>query len=397
MPEFADNGDWVEHKIGDFLTESREKGSKGDVAKKLTVKLWGKGVFEKEEALTGSANTQYYRRSAGQFIYSKLDFLNQAFGIVPEALDGFESTIDLPCFDIKPGLNPTYLLEYVQRESFYKKNGEIADGGRKARRIQPEVFFEMPIILPRRVEEQEVIAEAVLSLDALIEAETEKLDALKDHKKGLMLEVFPVKGETLPKRRFPEFQDPGGWVEKPLGEIANYENGKAYEKDIEEDGDFVVVNARFISTDGEVRKYSNERYCIASKGDVLMVLSDLPKGRALAKCFLVDEDEKYAVNQRVSRLTAHSIDNTFLYYALDRHPFLLAFNDGLNQTHLSKGSVLECPIAFPLDENEQAKIVATLKSVDEQVTSQAQTVERLKDHKQGLLQQLFPVLDEVDG
>lgn len=397
FPEFDGTGNWVERKIGDFLTESREKGSKGDVAKKLTVKLWGKGVFEKAEALTGSANTQYYRRSAGQFIYSKLDFLNQAFGIIPEALDGFESTIDLPCFDIKPGLNPTFLLEYVQRESFYKKNGEVADGGRKAKRIQPEVFFEMPIIVPPRLEEQDAIAEAILSIDAVIEAETEKLDALKDHKQGLMLELFPVKGETLPKRRFPDFQDPDGWVEKPLGEIAVYENGKAYEKDIEEDGDFVVVNARFISTDGEVRKYSNERYCIASKGDVLMVLSDLPKGRALAKCFLVDEDEKYAVNQRVSRLTAHSIDGTFLYYALDRHPFLLAFNDGLNQTHLSKGSVLECPIAFPLDENEQAKIVATLKAVDEQIRSQAEKVERLKDHKQGLLQQLFPILDEVEG
>ncbi|MBE0455213.1 MAG: restriction endonuclease subunit S [Roseovarius sp.] len=273
----------------------------------------------------------------------------------------------------------------------------VNEGARAGRfNISIDKFLSIDVWKPSSPE-QELIAECLASIDALIHAEAEKRDALKDHKQGLLVELFPVKGETLPKRRFPNFQDPEGWVEKPLGEIADYENGKAYEKDIEEDGDFVVVNARFISTDGEVRKYSNERYCIASKGDVLMVLSDLPKGRALAKCFLVDEDERYAVNQRVSRLTAHSIDSTFLYYALDRHPFLLAFNDGLNQTHLSKGSVLECPIAFPLDENEQAKIVATLKAVDEQIRSQAEKVERLKNHKLGLLQQLFPILDEVEG
>lgn len=91
FPEFRDAGEWEVQKIRQNLSESRVKGSKGDVAKKLTVKLWRNGVFEKQEALKGSANTQYYRRKAGQFIYSKLDFLNQAFGIVPDRLDNYES------------------------------------------------------------------------------------------------------------------------------------------------------------------------------------------------------------------------------------------------------------------------------------------------------------------
>ena len=110
FPEFRDAGEWGERKIGDFLTESRLSGSKGDVAKKLTVKLWGNGVFGKNESIQGSINTQYFRRKAGQFIYSKLDFLNQAFGVIPPNLDGFESTVDLPCFDIAGGLNPVFLL-----------------------------------------------------------------------------------------------------------------------------------------------------------------------------------------------------------------------------------------------------------------------------------------------
>lgn len=196
FPEFRDAGEWGERRLEEFLTESRVIGRKGDVAKKITVKLWGKGVFQKEEALKGSANTQYYQRKSGQFIYSKLDFLNQAFGIIPNHLDGFESTVDLPCFDIGKGINPIFLLEYVKRKDFYRKFGEIADGGRKAKRIQVEIFLSFPVILPSRLEEQQKIADCLSSLDDRIIAETQKLDTLKAHKKGLMQQLFPALDEV---------------------------------------------------------------------------------------------------------------------------------------------------------------------------------------------------------
>mgnify|MGYP003615295019 FL=1 len=120
FPEFLSEPVWSKVNIGEFLEESRIKGSKGDTAKKLTVKLWGNGVFEKQETLKGSENTQYFRRKSGQFIYSKLDFLNQAFGIIPNHLDNYESTVDLPCFDVSGKLDVRFLLEYVQQKNFYK-------------------------------------------------------------------------------------------------------------------------------------------------------------------------------------------------------------------------------------------------------------------------------------
>lgn len=190
FPEFREAGEWSQGRISQFLTESKVKGQKGNVARKLTVKLWGKGVYEKQEIFEGSENTQYYRRKSGQFIYSKLDFLNRAFGIVPEHLNHFESTVDLPCFDVSDGLDARFLLEYVQRKSFYKKLGEIADGGRKARRIQVETFLDFPIYVPSKKEQQR-IADCLSSLDALIAAQAEKIDALKLHKKGLMQQLFP--------------------------------------------------------------------------------------------------------------------------------------------------------------------------------------------------------------
>ena len=59
--------------------------------------------------------------------------------------------------------------------------------------------------------------------------------------------------------------------------------------------------------------------------------------------------------------------------------------------------MLNCPILLPKDKTEQQKIVDCLSSVDELITAQSQKIEALKSHKKGLMQQLFPSMDEVDG
>ncbi len=245
--------------------------------------------------------------------------------------------------------------------------------------------------------EQQKIAECLSSVDDVIAAQARKLDVLKSHKKVLMQQLFPGEGRIQPRLRFPEFQDDGGWVTEPLGELTSYQNGKAYEQDIKESGKYIVVNSRFISTDGAVRKYSNADYLIAEAGEVLMVLSDLPKGKALAKCYFVEANDRYAVNQRVCRLTPKRIEGKFLYYALNRHPRLLAFDDGLNQTHLSKASVTECPLCVPEANAEQHRIAACLSSLDALIAAETQKHALLQRHKRGLMQQLFPTPEELEA
>jgi type I restriction enzyme S subunit len=184
---FAD--DWEERKVGNFLSESKIKGSDGSVSKKLTVKLWRKGIVPKEEIYKGSSATQYYIRLAGQFMYGKLDFLNQAFGILPNELDGYESTLDSPAFDFKDGINPNFFLEYVCQENFYKYQGNIANGSRKAKRIHADTFFDMPIKIPS-FEEQEKIGNFFKELDDAIALHQRKLDLLKEQKKGFLQKMF---------------------------------------------------------------------------------------------------------------------------------------------------------------------------------------------------------------
>ncbi|MGR5997078.1 hypothetical protein ACT7DF_13110 [Bacillus cereus] len=118
---------WEQRKVGEFLTESKIKGSDGSIAKKLTVKLWRKGIVPKEEIYQGSSATQYYVRKSGQFMYGKLDFLNQAFGIVPPELDGYESTLDSPAFDFRDGINSRFFFRVYFLKTVLQVSGEYSE------------------------------------------------------------------------------------------------------------------------------------------------------------------------------------------------------------------------------------------------------------------------------
>ncbi|MBK7440467.1 MAG: restriction endonuclease subunit S [Saprospiraceae bacterium] len=211
-----------------------------------------------------------------------------------------------------------------------------------------------------------------------------------------MQNLLPQEGETVPKFRFSEFEDSAEWEETTLTQVADYENGKAHEQDIADDGKFIVVNSKFISQDGEVKKFTNTAFLPASKGDVLMVLSDIPNGKAIAKCFLVEEDNRYTVNQRICRITPRNVNSKILYYLLNRNPYFLAFDDGVKQTNLRKDDVLNCPLLIPEDPKEQDKIADTLSSIDDLINAQNQKLEALQLHKKGLLQGLFPSINNEE-
>ncbi len=180
--------DWEQRKLGDFLTISKIPGHTGINAKKLTVKLWGKGIVEKKDIYSGSENTQYYIRHTGQFMYGKLDFLHAAFGIVPKNLDKFESTLDSPAFDLN-GIDSQFLLNKVIQKDFYLKQGLVANGSRKAKRIHENTFMAMPIIISS-LEEQKKIGKYFVVLNDLITLHHRKCDQLQSLKKFMLQNLF---------------------------------------------------------------------------------------------------------------------------------------------------------------------------------------------------------------
>lgn len=144
FPGFTDL--WELRKVGEFAVESCEKGHNGQEALKLTVKLHTKGVCKMEEKGQGSDNTQYYVRHAGQLIYGKQNFFNGAIGIVPQSLDGYESTKDVPSFDIDDNVCVEWFYQYIARPEIYKSQ-EVNCTGTGSKRFHVNAFFDMNLSL----------------------------------------------------------------------------------------------------------------------------------------------------------------------------------------------------------------------------------------------------------
>ena len=168
---------------------------------------------------------------------------------------------------------------------------------------------------------------------------------------------------------------PEHWDVFRLSFLADFSNGKAHEQFFDPNGEYVCVNARFVSTGGGAVKYCTKNFCPARRGEVLMVMSDLPNGRALARAYLVNDDRKYAVNQRVCVLRSKQIEPGFLAYAANRNYGLLRHDDGSNQTHLSNGDYKSLPVQCPPLE-EQKAIVQTLDKHVAEVNIRIEFLER---------------------
>lgn len=189
---------------------------------------------------------------------------------------------------------------------------------------------------------------------------------------------------------------PEDWDVRTIGETLQFINGKAHEPHVSKFGDFVVVNSRFISTEGAVRKYSTVNLMPGRQGDVLMVMSDLPNGRALAKCFLVDENNKYAVNQRVCIFRSKAHDSRYLRYILNRNSYFMAFDDGVQQTHLLNDAIRKCPLVLS-SRIEQESIANALSDTDALIAALERLIIKKQAVKQGMMQQLLTGKTRLPG
>lgn len=242
--------------------------------------------------------------------------------------------------------------------------------------------------------EQKKIASILSTWDDAIHKQQELIEKKKLLKKGLMQQLLTgrkrfkefVKSDKMKKTKLGG--TPEDWDVKKLKDVAVFANGKAHENLIVEDGDFVVVNSKFISTEGAIRKFTNQMLSPLKQGDIAMVMSDIPNGKALAKCFFVPIDNKYSLNQRICSLTPTEVDNIFLYYVLNRNKYFLLFDTGVGQTNLRKDEVISCELQLP-PLPEQKAIADVISTVDNEIRQLKKELSLLKTQKKGLMQQLL--------
>ena len=261
---------------------------------------------------------------------------------------------------------------------------EVAQGDTVVH-LYPSQLEKLAIALPKEPEQQK-IAECLSSVDELITAQAQKLDALKTHKKGLMQQLFPREGETQPRLRFPEFQDAGGWVEKTLGSACHMQAGKFVSASEISDQN---VEGLFPCYGGNGLRGYTTTFTHSGKYPLI--------GRQGALCGNVKLGfgHFHATEHAVVATPENGIAGDWLFYLLD-FLNLNQYATGQAQPGLSVDVLAKVAIPIPNEETEQQRIADCLSSLDESIAAQTQKLDALKTHKKGLMQQLFPSPEEVE-
>lgn len=260
------------------------------------------------------------------------------------------------------------------------------------------------IILPiPNIEEQQKIADCLSSLDELIEAHEQKLDTLKQHKKGLMQRLFPAEGETMPRWRFPEFRNNGEWKIKKIGELTNVTSSKRIHQSDWRNKGIPFYRARDI-----VAIYKNEKvtplfideelynkyislYGTIDKDDLLVTGVG-----TIGIPFLVKDNNKFYFKDGniIMIKNCNKIYGMFLFYLYQLDTLKKQIKSmsctgtvGTYTIDNAKNTFITIPLL-----QEQKKIATCLYSLDERIQTQEEKIKALKEHKKGLMQQLFPSL-----
>lgn len=419
FPEFQNEPAWTETRLADVLTEH---GLKNDGNSKVHSVSVHKSIIDQIEHLGRSfaaADTLKYNLvKPHDIVYTKSPTSDFPLGIVKQSRLEYNVIVS-PLYGVFSPINKYlgYILDAYFESPIRTKNylaPIVQKGAKNTLQITNETFLSKGLFLPSEEKEHKKIAECLTSLDALIDAHGQKLDALKSHKKGLMQQLFPRQGETIPRLRFPEFKDAPVWERKPMGNLlmsspdygvnaaavpfserlpkylritdisddSTYLTDKMVSVDLEptdgnylDDGDIVL--ARTGASVGKSYRYRKEDGRLVFAGFLIRIKPDRTK---LVPTFLAN-----------FLTTTQYWDWVAVTSARSGQP-------GINSTEYS---ALEIPLppnnAGDGGLSEQQNIADCLSFLDELIAAQTEKLEALKTQKQGLMQQLFPYTVEVES
>lgn len=349
--------------------------------------------IEYNVTVTDKSLSNYKVVEVGDFIISLRSFQG---GIEYSRFKGICSPAYIILRKREENISELYYKYFFKTWRYIQSLNRNLEGIRDGKMISYSQFSSVKVPYPRSFKEQQKIADCLSSIDELIDAENRKLKALEKYKKGLMQKLFPAEGKTLPEWRFPEFQGCGEWKSKSMGKACKMFSGGTPDTSKKE---FYGGTIPFIRS-AEINKSSTELFLteegfknssakMVKKGDILIALYGANSGEvALSK---IDG----AINQAILCLR-HETNNAFVYHYFThmKNRIISKYIQGC-QGNLSGQIIKSVNLYFPKTE-EQQKVADCLSEIDTMITAQSNRLEQLKTHKKGLMQGLFPSLEEAD-
>lgn len=283
-------------------------------------------------------------------------------------------------------LSDLFFKQHFKSHNFIQQLTKNLEGLRDGKMVSYKQFSELLLLNPSPLEQQK-IAECLSSVDVLIAAQARKLDALKSHKKGLMQQLFPREGETLPRLRFPEFQDAGEWEARSVSQFVKVTTGAKDTQNKIEGGEYpFFVRSQTVE---RIDSFSYDGEAVLTSGD----------GVGVGKNFHYIKG-KFDFHQRVYCIYDfdEGVSGLFFYLYFSEHfgerVMRMSAKNSVDSVRMAM--ITEMPVMLP-SLPEQQRIADCLNTLDDLIAAQTQKLDALKTHKRGLMQQLFPSPEVVEA
>ena len=399
--EFVDEPPWECSPLKKLAKRITQRNTHGADLRALTNSA-KHGVVDQREYFDKNIATNtdnYYIVETGDYVYNPR--ISSTAPVGPISKNQIGTGVMSPIYTVfrfRSDAND-FFAHYFRSSHWHGYVRRVSNRGARHDRmaITNDDVMQMPIPTPSPREQQK-IADCLGSLHDLIAAEGRKLEALRQHKQGLMQQLFPRPGETVPRLRFPEFCDAGEWEEKRLGDLGTLISGLTYSPKDVRDGGLLVLRSSNIQN-GEialddcvyVRRDMNGTN-LTQPDDILICVRNgsrslIGKNAIVPKGMPVCTHGAFMI---VFRASAPHFARVLLQTTAFQKQ--VAADLGATINSINKTQLLKFRFTVPKPA-EQQRISACLSAVDTQIAAQARRIVSLKQHKRGLIQQLFPSLE----
>ncbi|MGH2116104.1 restriction endonuclease subunit S [Aerococcus urinaeequi] len=393
--------DWEQRKLGEILTERKLK-KKISKETPLLAFAAGQGVIDRSERKTNNRDFLTKDASTKTYLVTKYDDIvynpsNLKYGAIDRNKHG-QGVISPIYVTFETKQVPSFVELIVKSDRFRESALQYEEGTvTKRQSVKPENLLSLNVFLATSRYEQEKIGTFFKVLDDTITLHQRKLDHLNQLKEALLQQMFPGKGETVPKLRFAGFE--GDWEERKLsalfikggsGGTPKSTNKDFYEgnipflgiSDITRSNGFINNTEKHISVDG----LNNSAAWVVPRGSISLAMY-----ASVGKVAVLNIDA--ATSQAFYNMVFDDNDlRDFVYQCLIKANVLSEWNKLIStgtQANLNADKVKNFMLYLPQNHAEIKLISAFLKQFDATIAIQQRTLDQIKNMKQVLLQNMF--------
>ncbi len=344
-------------------------------------------------------NDEFYEKQKDKWLHTNDIVMVQSghvghTAVIPEDLDKTAAHALIMFSNYKTKTSP-FFLNYQFQTLTAKRKLENITTGNTIKHILASEMKKFEVTIPEHVEQQK-IGSFFKQLDDTITLHQRKLDLLKETKKGFLQKMFPKNGAKVPEIRFPGFTE--DWEERKLNEGMTEYTDRVYIQDDEIYKQVSVKNVGEITLRGEqigskIGRKRQAKVNLIEHPDTLIFTRQTIEQGGIG--FAPKETDGAIVTENMPTI---DVDNDIIncnyllaYVKTEdwyRKVILKNIEGGTAQIAIHEDSILFSEVLIPKIE-EQQKIGAFFKQLDDTITLHQRKLDLLKETKKGFLQKMF--------